>query len=68
MAAVVSQDAVGAGGEAGLTRSFEILREGLERGMRLTGVGSVDEIRSMGADLRCECLLQGDSHLPPFVY
>ncbi len=59
---------LGAGGEAGLTRSFEILREGLERGMRLTGVGSVDEIRSMGADLRCECLLQGDSHLPPFVY
>ena len=59
---------LGAGGEAGLTRSFEVLREGLERGMRLTGVGSVDEIRSMGADLRCECLLQGDSHLPPFVY
>ena len=59
---------LGAGGEAGLTRSFEILRDGLERGMRLTGVGSVDEIRSMGADLRCECLLQGDSHLPPFVY
>jgi len=59
---------LGAGGEAGLTRSFEILREGLERGMRLTGVGSVDEIRSMGAELRCECLLQGDSHLPPFVY
>ena len=59
---------LGAGGEAGLTRSFEILREGLERGMRLTGVGSVDEIRSMGSDLRCECLLQGDSHLPPFVY
>ena len=59
---------LGAGGEAGLTRSFEILREGLERGMRLTGVGSVDEIRAMGADLRCECLLQGDSHLPPFVY
>jgi isopentenyl diphosphate isomerase/L-lactate dehydrogenase-like FMN-dependent dehydrogenase len=59
---------LGAGGEAGLTRSFEILRDGLERGMRLTGVGSVDEIRSMGADLRCECLLQGDSHLPSFVY
>ena len=59
---------LGAGGEAGLTRSFEVLREGLERGMRLTGVGSVDEIRSMGAELRCECLLQGDSHLPPFVY
>ena len=59
---------LGAGGEAGLTRSFEVLREGLERGMRLTGVGSVDEIRAMGADLRCECLLQGDSHLPPFVY
>ena len=59
---------LGAGGEAGLTRSFEILREGLERGMRLTGVGSVDEIRSMGSDLRCECLLQGASHLPPFVY
>ena len=59
---------LGAGGEAGLTRSFEVLLEGLERGMRLTGVGSVDEIRSMGAELRCECLLQGDSHLPPFVY
>ena len=59
---------LGAGGEAGLTRSFEVLREGLERGMRLTGVGSVEEIRSMGAELRCECLLQGDSHLPPFVY
>lgn len=59
---------LGAGGEAGLTRSFEILRDGLERGMRLTGVGSIAEIRSMGADLRCECLLQGDSHLPPFVY
>lgn len=59
---------LGAGGEAGLTRSFEILRDGLERAMRLTGVASVREIRAAGADLRRNSLLQGDSHLPPFVY
>jgi len=59
---------LGAGGEAGLNRSFEILREGLERAMRLTGVGSISEIYALGADLRCECLIQGDNHLPPFVY
>lgn len=34
-----------AGGEAGVDRSLEILREGIERTMRLLGVASVDELR-----------------------
>ncbi len=59
---------LGAGGEEGLIRTFTILNEGLERAMRLTGVRSIAEIQALGAELRRPSLLQGDSHLPPFVY
>jgi len=59
---------IGAGGYAGLTRAFEILKSDLERAMRLIGVQSVAEIRANGAEIRRESQLIGDSHLPPFVF
>lgn len=59
---------IGAGGYAGLTRAFEILKSDLERAMRLVGVQSIAEIRANGAEIRRESLLTGDSHLPPFVF
>ena len=64
----VAAGGVGAGGYAGLTRAFEILRSDLDRAMRLVGVESIAEIRSRGAELRRENLLVGYSHLPPFEY
>lgn len=64
----VTAAGVGAGGHEGLTRAFEILKSDLDRAMRLVGVQSVEEIRSRGADLRRECLLLGDGHLPPFEF
>ena len=59
---------IGAGGHAGLTRAFEILKSDLDRAMRLVGVQSVEEIRSRGVELRRESLLRGDGHLPPFEF
>ena len=59
---------LGAGGEEGLIRTFTILKEGLERAMRLTGVSSIAEVQALGDELRRPSLLHGDSHLPPFVY
>tara|TARA_Y100000588_G_scaffold261743_1_gene276332 strand:+ start:3151 stop:4392 length:1242 start_codon:yes stop_codon:yes gene_type:complete len=64
----VTAAGIGAGGHTGLTRAFEILHEDLDRAMRLVGVQSVEEIRSRGAEIRRESLLQGDDHLPPFVF
>lgn len=64
----VTAAGIGAGGPAGLTRAFEILKSGLDRAMRLVGVESVAEIHARGAEIRRESLLQGDSHLPPFVF
>ena len=64
----VTAAGIGAGGHAGLTRAFEILKSDLDRAMRLVGVQSVAEIHERGAELRRECLLQGDNHLPPFVF
>ena len=64
----VTAAGLGAGGHAGLTRAFEILRAELDRAMRLVGVRSIDELREHGSALRRESLLVGDRHLPPFVF
>lgn len=64
----VTAAGIGAGGHAGLTRAFEILKSDLDRAMRLVGVQSVEEIRSRGAELRRESQLLGDGHLPPFEF
>lgn len=64
----VTAAGIGAGGHAGLTRAFEILRSDLDRAMRLVGVRTVEELRSRGTEIRRDSLLQGDSHLPPFVF
>ncbi|MEM7530598.1 MAG: alpha-hydroxy acid oxidase [Chloroflexota bacterium] len=64
----VAAAGIGAGGHAGLTRAFEILKSDLERAMSLVGVQSIEEIRERGADIRRESLMQGDDHLPPFVF
>ncbi|MEL6439012.1 MAG: alpha-hydroxy acid oxidase [Cyanobacteria bacterium J06621_8] len=64
----VTAAGIGAGGYAGLSRAFEILQSELDRGMRLVGVQSVAELRERGAEIRRESLLQGDGHLPPFVF
>ena len=64
----VTAAGTGAGGHRGLTRAFEILRDDLDRAMRLVGVRSVEEIRRRGAELRRESHLHGDGHLPSFVF
>jgi L-lactate dehydrogenase (cytochrome) len=64
----VTAAGIGAGGHAGLTRAFEIVKSDLDRAMRLVGVASVEEIRAAGAELRRESLLKGDGHLPPIVF
>lgn len=64
----VTAAGIGAGGHAGLTKAFEIMKSDLDRAMRLVGVGSVQEIHDAGADLRRESLLKGDAHLPPIVF
>ena len=64
----VTAAGIGAGGHAGLTRAFEIVRSELDRAMRLVGVGSIEEIHAAGADLRRESRLVGDGHLPPVVF
>ena len=64
----VTAAGIGAGGPAGLTRAFEILKSEFERAMRLVGVQSVEEIRKRGAELRRESLLTGEGHLPPFDF
>jgi L-lactate dehydrogenase (cytochrome) len=64
----VSAAGLGAGGYAGMTRAFAILRAELERSMRLLGVRSVDEIREHGSAIRRENLLIGNSWLPDFVF
>lgn len=64
----VTAAGIGAGGHAGLTRAFEILKSDLDRAMRLVGVQSVAEIRARGAELRRESQLHGDGHLLPIVF
>ncbi len=64
----VTAAGIGAGGYAGLSKAFEILRSDLDRAMRLVGVASVAELRERGSELRRESLMQGDGHLPPFVF
>ena len=64
----VTVGGVGAGGYLGLQRAFEILSSDLDRAMRLVGVKSVKEIRTMGSELRRKSLLASDSHLPPFKF
>jgi len=59
---------IGAGGREGLQRAFEILRSDFDRAMRLVGVQSVAELRERGAELRRDSLMQGDGHLPEFVF
>jgi isopentenyl diphosphate isomerase/L-lactate dehydrogenase-like FMN-dependent dehydrogenase len=59
---------LGAGGYAGMTKAFEILRAELERSMRLVGVRSVDEIRELGTAIRRQNLLIGNFCLPDFVF
>ena len=64
----VTVGGVGAGGYLGLQRAFEILSSDLDRAMRLVGVKSVKEIRTLGSELRRKSLLVGDSYLPPFEF
>jgi len=64
----VTAAGIGAGGHAGFTRAFEILKSDLDRAMRLVGVQSVEELRERGAEIRRENQLQGDGHLPPFEF
>jgi len=64
----VTAAGIGAGGPAGLRRAFEILHSDFDRAMRLVGVQSIDELRERGPELRRESLMQGDGHLPPFVF
>jgi L-lactate dehydrogenase (cytochrome) len=59
---------LGAGGHAGMRRTFEIVRAEFERSMRLVGVRSVEEIREAGGAIRRQNLLVGDGSLPKFVY
>ena len=59
---------LGAGGYAGLTRAFEILHSELDRAMRLVGAQSIEQVRAEGAELRRQPLLEGNRHLPPFVF
>ncbi len=64
----VAAAGLGAGGHAGLTRAFEILKSDLDRAMRLVGVQSVAEIHARGAEIRRENLLHGDDHLPSIAF
>jgi len=64
----VTVGGVGAGGYLGLKRAFEILSSDLDRAMRLVGVKSVKEIRTLGSELRRKSLLASDGHLPPFKF
>jgi isopentenyl diphosphate isomerase/L-lactate dehydrogenase-like FMN-dependent dehydrogenase len=59
---------IGAGGETGLKRVFDILKADLVRAMQLTGVGSIEQLHAAGASLRRDNQLHGDDYLPPFVY
>jgi L-lactate dehydrogenase (cytochrome) len=59
---------LGAGGYAGMSRAFAIVRAELERSMRLVGVRSVDEIREHGNAIRRQNLFAGNSWLPEFVF
>ncbi|MFT5368083.1 MAG: isopentenyl diphosphate isomerase/L-lactate dehydrogenase-like FMN-dependent dehydrogenase [Candidatus Latescibacterota bacterium] len=64
----VTAAGIGAGGPAGLTRTFEIMKADLDRAMRLVGVQSVAELHTRGAEVRRESQLHGDGHLPPIVF
>jgi len=59
---------LGAGGYAGMKRTFEIIHAELDRSMRLVGARSVDEVREHGAAIRRQNKLIGDSWLPDFVF
>jgi L-lactate dehydrogenase (cytochrome) len=59
---------LGAGGYAGMKRTFEIIRTEFERSMRLVGVRSIDEIRENGNAIRRQNVLIGNSWLPDFVF
>jgi len=64
----VTAAGLGAGGPHGLRRAFEILASDFDRAMRLVGVQSVAEVRERGAELRRDSLMNGDRHLPSFVF
>ncbi|MDA0710591.1 MAG: alpha-hydroxy acid oxidase [bacterium] len=64
----VTAAGIGAGGHAGLTRAFEIVKSDLDRAMRMVGVQSVAEIHARGSEIRRESKMLGDGHLPPFVF
>lgn len=64
----VTAAGIGAGGHAGLTRAFQILKSEFDRAMRLVGVQNVEEIRERGAEIRRESHLYDDSHLPEIVF
>lgn len=64
----VTAAGIGAGGHAGLTRAFEIMKSDFDRAMRLVGVQSVAEIHDRGAEIRRESQLNGDGHLPKFEF
>ena len=59
---------LGAGGYAGMKRTFQIIHAEFERSMRLVGVQSIDEIREHGAAIRRQNLLIGNPSLPDFVF
>lgn len=64
----VTAAGIGAGGHAGLTRAFEIMKSDLDRAMRLVGVQSVEEIHARGEEIRRESQVSGNEHLPPVVF
>ena len=64
----VAAAGIGAGGSAGLIRTFEILQSDLERAMRLVGLQSIAEIHERGEAIRRESQVIGDAHLPPILF
>lgn len=59
---------LGAGGYAGMSRAFEIIRSELERSMRLIGVRSLDEIRHRGEEIRRTNQLRGSACLRDVMF
>lgn len=64
----VTAAGIGAGGYAGMTRAFQIMKSELERSMALVGVSSVEEIRKRGEEIRRANEILGTSHLPEIVF
>jgi L-lactate dehydrogenase (cytochrome) len=64
----VTAAGLGAGGQAGLQRAFQIMKSELERSMTLVGVKTVQEIHENGPEIRRDNRIIGDAHLPPIAF